>query len=193
MVLVGRVARPHGLRGQVVVNPETDFATDRFRPGAVLWTKGRGDAEQLTVSSARFQGGRPVVGFEGLTRIEDVEPLAGRELRVPEQALRPLEAGRYYEHQLAGCAVDTVAGDRIGTVARVESGAGASRLVVTGSRGEILIPFVSDICVAVDVGARTIRINPPEGLIELNEVRHRHDLSADGAGVPRGGGRQPGH
>ena len=66
MVLVGTVARPHGLRGQVVVNPHTDFLEERFRPGATFWTRSRLGDEQLVVDSARFQGGRPVIGFDGV-------------------------------------------------------------------------------------------------------------------------------
>jgi 16S rRNA processing protein RimM len=84
MVVVGRVARPHGLRGDVVVNPETDFVAERFRPGATVWTRTGGREEELTIASARIQNGRPVVGFEGLSSIEAVERLAGLELRVPE-------------------------------------------------------------------------------------------------------------
>lgn len=171
MALVGRIARPHGLRGQVIVNPETDFAEDRFRAGAVVWTRtGRGE-ERLTISTARFQNGRPVVGFEGLSSIDEVERLAGLELRVPEAALKPLEAGRYYEHQLVGCAVEVVSGGRVGVVAKVEGGPGGSRLVVDGDRGEILIPFAVDICVNVDVAAKRIQIDPPDGLLDLNETK----------------------
>ncbi len=169
MVLVGRIARPHGLRGHVFVNPETDFAEARFRPGAILWTRGVEGARPLTVSAARLQNGRPVVGFEGLSRVEDVENLAGLELRVPEEELQPLEPGRYYEHQLVGCAVDTVQGQAVGVVARVEGGAGGSRLVVAGQRGEVLIPLAFEICVEIDVAARRIRIDPPEGLLEVNQ------------------------
>jgi 16S rRNA processing protein RimM len=193
MAIVGRVARPHGLRGDVVVNPETDFVAERFRPGATVWTRAAaGREEQLTIASARVQNGKPVVGFEGLSSIEAVERLAGLELRVPEESLQPLEAGRYYEHQLIGCAVETVDGARVGTVARVESGAGGSRLVVEGARGEILVPLAVDICVEIDLAARRIGIAPPEGLLELNEVRHRHDLSPDGGGRTRRRGDQPG-
>ena len=193
MAVVGRVARPHGLRGDVVVNPETDFVADRFRPGATVWTRTAGREEELTIASARVQNGRPVVSFEGLSSIEAVERLAGQELRVPEESLQPLEPGRYYEHQLVGCAVETAEGAAVGTVARVESGAGGSRLVVQGARGEILVPLAVDICVEIDVVGRRIRIRPPEGLLELNEVRHRHDLSADGGGRTRRRRDQPGH
>lgn len=173
MAVVGRIARPHGLRGQVIVNPQTDFAEDRFRPGEVLWTRTRLGEERLTINSVRFQNGRPVVGFEGLSSIDEVERLAGAELRVPEAALKALEAGRYYEHQLVGCAVEAVSGGRVGTVARVEGGPGGSRLVVDGDRGEILIPFAVDICVHVDVAEKRIQIDPPEGLLDLNERKRR--------------------
>src|SRR5687767_13847042 len=103
MVLVGRITRPHGLRGQVVVSPETDFVEDRFRAGATFRTRSARGDEQLTVTSARLQGGRPVVGFEGFSSIEEVERLAGLELRVPETELHALEPGVYYHHQLVGC------------------------------------------------------------------------------------------
>jgi 16S rRNA processing protein RimM len=182
LVLVGRIARPHGIRGQVVINPETDFVGERFRAGATMQTRGATGDATLTISTARIQGGRPIVGFEGLTRIEDVERLAGQELRVPEGELQPLEPGRFYHHQLVGCAVETVQGEAVGQVDRVEGGAGGSRLVVVGRRGEILVPLATEICIEIDVAAKRIRIDPPDGLLDLNEVRHRHDFSADGGG-----------
>ena len=192
MVVVGRITRPHGLRGQVVVTPETDFVAERFRPGAFVWTRWAGRDEQLTIASARVQHGRPVIGFEGLLSVEAVERLAGLELRIPEASLQPLAPGRYYEHQLVGCVVEEAAGAGVGTVVRVESGAGGSRLVVQGLRGEILIPFAVEICIEVDLGRKRIRIDPPEGLLELNEVRHHHDLPADGGGRTRRRGGRPG-
>jgi len=171
MVLVGRIARPHGLRGQVVVNAETDFIEERFAAGATVWVRSDRGEEKLTVASARVQSGRPVIAFDGFSTIDDVERLAGLELRVPEETLQPLERGTYYQHQLVGCAVETTGGERVGTVTRVDGGVGATLLTVDGVRGEVLIPFAVDICVEVDVAARTIRIEAPDGLLELNE-RH---------------------
>jgi len=169
MVLVGRIARPHGVRGQVIVNPETDFVEDRFVSGATMWTRSdRGD-ESLTITEARVQNGRPVIGFAGFSSIEDVERLAGLELRVPEDTLQSLGEGIYYQHQLVGCEVQTVGGARIGVVTRVDGGAGGSLLAVKGVRGEVLIPFAHHICVEIDVAAGRIRIDPPDGLLELNE------------------------
>ena len=168
MVLVGRIARPHGLRGQVVVNPETDFVEERFRPGERLWTRVDGREAALTIASARVQNGRPVIAFEGMSRLEDVEPLAGLELRVPEDTLRPLEPGRYYEHQLVGCIVETVEGIVLGPVVRVEGGPGGSRLAVDRTGEEVLIPLAVEICVDIDVAGGRIRVEAPEGLLDLN-------------------------
>jgi len=173
MVLVGRIGRPHGLKGQVVVNPETDFAEERFVEGATFWTRSDRGEEALVITSARLQGTRPIVGFDGFARIEDVERLAGLELRISEELLRPLAAGTYYQHQLIGCVVETGAGKRIGEVARVEGGAAGSLLAIDGPRGEVLIPLAEEICTNVDVKARRITIEPPDGLLDLNERKKK--------------------
>lgn len=193
LVLVGRIARPHGLRGEVVISPETDFVEERFRLGATLRTRGAGGERQLTIRAVRLQGGRPVVAFEGVGRKEDAERLAGQELRIPEEALQPLGPGCFYHHDLVGCAVETMQGDRVGDVTRVEGGAGGSRLVVEGPNGEVLIPLAAEICVEIDVAARRIRVDPPDGLLDVNEVRHRHDLSPPDRRRARRGDRRPGH
>ena len=67
--------------------------------------------------------------------------------------------------------VQTAAGDAVGKVAAVEGGAGATHLVMNGPRGEILIPLAVDICVEIDIANKRIRIDPPEGLLELNETK----------------------
>ena len=168
MVLVGRIARPHGIRGQVVVTPETDFVEERFHEGATLWCRtARGD-EQLTVASMRVQKGRPIVGFDGFASIDDVERLRGAELRIPEAALQPLSDGAYYHHQLIGCAVDTIGGERVGEVVRVAGGSAGSVLEIDGPRGQVLVPLAAEICVDIDVRGKRIRIDPPEGLLDVN-------------------------
>jgi 16S rRNA processing protein RimM len=169
MALVGRIAKPHGLRGDVIVNPDTDFVEERFVVGATFRTRSDRGEETLTIASARVQNGRAVVGFEGFSRVEDAERLAGLELRIPEGDLQPLAEHTYYQHQLIGCVVETTSGEPLGEVVRVEGGTGMSLLVVNGSRGEILVPLTRAICVEIDVAGKRIRIEPPEGLIELNQ------------------------
>ena len=171
MVLVGRVARPHGIRGHVLINPETDFVGERYYAGAQLWTRVNGRELALTIVDARVEGRRPIVGFEGYGSIEAAEALAGAELRVPEAALQPLPEGSYYLHQLEGCRVETTDGAPVVTVKRVEGGAGAAVLAVESDRGEVLVPLAQEICVGIDVEARVIRVRMPEGLLELNETK----------------------
>ena len=164
MAVVGRIARAHGIKGQVIVNLETDFPEARFRPGATLFTE-RGE---LTLTTVRFQNGRPVIGIAGVETMSDAEALAGTELRVPVGELAPLPPGTFYHHELVGCQVVTGRGDAVGTVERVEGTMGGSRLVVAGGRGEILIPLATEICRSIDVAGKRIVIEPPEGLLELN-------------------------
>ena len=171
MVLVGRVARTHGLRGQVVVNPETDFVAERFQPGAQVWTRANGREQALTIVDARVEGRRPILAFDGYATVEAAGTLAGAELRVPESSLQPLPDGSYYLHQLTGCRVETTDGALVGIVSRVDGGAGAAVLVVDGAGGEVLVPLAQEICVGIDVDAQVIRVQLPEGLLELNETK----------------------
>lgn len=170
MVLVGRVARPHGLRGAVVINPETDFAEERFSKGSRLWMGGNGSSEprSMVVETMRLHQGRPIVQFAGFATIEAVQPLAGAELRVEPEALSDLGDGEYYHHDLIGCMVETAGGAQVGRVTAVEGAGVLSRLIVEGPRGEVQVPFVVEICGVVDPVARRIVITPPEGLLELN-------------------------
>jgi 16S rRNA processing protein RimM len=168
MVLVGRIARPHGLRGAVIVNSETDFPEQRFAIGEELHAWRNGAHVTLRVAAMRLHQGRPVIVFEGIGSMTEAEQLAGLELRIPESALRPLPAGRYYEHDLIGCTVVTTSGRELGPVRTVEGGAGLARLVIGEGRGEIQIPLVEEFCPVIDVADRRIVVDPPEGLLELN-------------------------
>lgn len=168
MVLVGIVARTHGNRGQVIVNSETDFAEQRFRPGATLFTRSAAvTIEPLLVTSVRFQQGRPILGLEGYASIDDAERLAGAELKIAPSEQEPLPEGMFYHHQLIGCEVVTAEGESIGRVASVEGVGGATRLVVKNARREVLIPLAQPIC-AVDVAAKRIVVTAPAGLLDVN-------------------------
>jgi 16S rRNA processing protein RimM len=168
MAVVGRIARAHGIRGQVIVDPETDFPEERFQPGAELFIERGGVAEPIQITSVRFHRARPIIGVDGVATMNDAELLAGRELRVPLERLAPLPAETFYRHDLIGCVVVTTKNDRVGEVSNVEGTLGGSRLVIDGPRGEILIPLAAEICVTLDVDAKRIVIDAPEGLLELN-------------------------
>jgi 16S rRNA processing protein RimM len=171
MAVVGRVARAHGIRGQVIVNLETDFPAERFQPGSELYINRAGRAEPITVTSVRFQQDRPVLGLDGIDTVDAATSLAGAELRVAVGSLARLPDGMFYRHDLAGCVVETTDGTRVGVVAGVEGTMQGSRLVVDAPDGEVLVPFAADICRLIDPDARRIVIRPPEGLLDLNARR----------------------
>ena len=166
--LVGRIARAHGNRGQVIVNPETDFVEERFRVGSVLRTWRDGRIEVLRVTAFRLHAGRPVIALEGVETMNDAEAMAGLELRIPAGELAPLPEGTFYRHDLVGCRVETTRGERVGEVAAVEGETAASRLVVRTPAGEVLIPLAAEICVRIEPADRRIVVDPPEGLLDVN-------------------------
>jgi 16S rRNA processing protein RimM len=175
MAVVGLIARPHGLRGQVVVNPETDFPEERFRPEARVFTRLGGAVQALTITTVRFQQGRPVIGFHGVDDMDAALHYAGAELRIPVEWLAPLPDGMFYRHDLIGCRVVTRSGDVIGTVSEIDGTVAGSRLVVDTENGEVLVPMAAEICVAIDVPGRQIIVNLPEGLLEVNAPARRPD------------------
>jgi len=168
MAVVGRIARAHGIRGQVIVNLETDFPDERFKPGATLYTERGGTLLPLTLTTVRFQNGRPVIGLQGVETMNEAEQLAGLQLRIPVDELTPLPEDTFYHHDLVGCEVVTTEGRTIGIVEGVEGTFGGSRLVVNGGRSEILIPLAKEICRTIDVAGKRIVVDPPEGLLDLN-------------------------
>lgn len=168
MVLVGVVARTHGNRGEVIVNSTTDFAEERFKAGATLFTRRAQETPaSLTLTSVRFHQGRPILGLAGVDSIGAAEGFAGAELRIPASEQVPLGEGLYYHSDLVGCEVATADGVPIGRVVKVEGEMAASRLVVRGPRSEVLIPLAEEIC-QVDIAGRRIVVTPPPGLLELN-------------------------
>lgn len=167
LILVGRVARAHGNKGQVIVNPDTDFPDERFAVGQVLTVEQAGRAIERRIAAVRFQQGRPILALDGVETMNDAEALAGAELKMPASALPPLPAQTYYRHDLVGCEVRTKDGRAIGRVTGVEGPIERSRLVIARPGGEVQVPMVESICVSVDTAAKTIVIDPPEGLLEL--------------------------
>jgi 16S rRNA processing protein RimM len=168
LVLVGIVVRPHGLKGEVAIEPQTDFPDERFAPGAALLVDRGGRLETLTIATERRHQGRPLVTFAGREGIDAVEPLRGARLWIRERERAALEPGRFYHSQLVGCRVETMDGAAVGHVVAVEATGGVPLLVVQGSAGEVLVPLAEAICRRIEPEARRIVIEPPDGLLELN-------------------------
>lgn len=166
-VVVGRIVRPHGLRGEVVVEVRTDDPETRFQPGVEYLTK-NGPMKAVTV---RWHQGRPMLGFEGVTDRNASEALRGVLLSVAiaEEELEPEDEDEFHDSRLLGLTVvDREAGE-VGTVSRVDHGAAYETLVVKRKgRLPALIPFVADMVDEVDLEAGTIKVDLPPGLLELD-------------------------
>jgi len=168
LLLIGRVARAHGNRGQVIVNPDTDFAEDRFQIGRMVRVGAPDRAVPRAITSVRFHQGRPIIALAGIETMNDAEALAGAELWLPASSLEPLPPETFYRHDLVGCEVRRRSGEAVGRVTAVEGTLERSHLVVVADGREMLIPLAAPICVEVDPAARVIVVDPPEGLLEIN-------------------------
>jgi 16S rRNA processing protein RimM len=164
LVLVGRVARPHGIRGHVIVNPETDFPDARFKVGDVLLVGPAERTVEREIVEVRFHQGRPILSLAGVESMDAAELLAGADLWVPQSSLEPLPEGTYYRHDLVGCEVRDRSDGLVGRVTAVEGTLDRSYLVIDG---DVMLPLVDGICLQVDTAARRIVVNPPDGLLEL--------------------------
>lgn len=171
-LIVGRIAKPHGIRGEVLVSLLTDEAEDVYAPGRELRLGDEegeldADAPTLVVEKQRPYKRGLLVKFEGYDDRTAVEPFARHYLLAPIESLRPLEEGEVYYHQLLGMEVVTVEGEVVGRVREVFDADPADLLEVKGAGRSVLIPFVERIVEEVDVEAGRIVINPPPGLLDL--------------------------
>ncbi len=172
-LVVGRIVKPHGVRGEFVVEVRTDSPEQRFVPGAVLGVRRGGaarasDPETLTLVAARPHDGRQLVYAEGVEGREAAESLRGALLTVSAEELEPTQdPEEFHDHELEGLRVVLTDGDVVGTVDEVlHSPAGELLQVRTSGGGQVLVPFVSAIVPAVDPDEGRIVVDPPEGLLD---------------------------
>ena len=176
-IVVGRVGRPHGIRGEVVIGVRTDEPDLRFAVGATVDARSSpGDdspdgGEPLRVASARWHSGQLLVAFAGITDRTAAAELTGSWLSVDSSQLPETGApDEFRDHELIGLSVRTCAGDPVGVVTDVLH-YGQDLLVVRPPDGrEHLVPFVQAIVPEVDVAAGTIIIDPPRGLLDPSQA-----------------------
>ncbi|HSR14147.1 MAG TPA: ribosome maturation factor RimM [Gemmatimonadales bacterium] len=169
-LVVGRLRKPHGLKGDCAVFPLTDDPEAVFAPGRTVWVidlAGEPVGEPLVIHRARPYHREWLVAFRGRESRSGVEGLGGRFLAVPAGELTPPEGDEVYLAELPGFAVQHVDGRALGLVtAWYELPAGLA-LEVQGPKREFLLPYRKEIVRSVDRAARRLVVEPPEGLIEL--------------------------
>lgn len=166
-VVVGRIGRPHGVRGEVTVEVRTDDPDLRFVPGAVLATDppARGP---LTIAGVHWHSGTLLLRIEGVSDRTAAEELRNTELVVAVEDLPEIdEPDSYYDHQLVGLTARHTDGSVLGEVTAVRHEAQDLLVVRRSDGGEALVPFVAAIVPTVDVAAGFLVVDPPEGLLDL--------------------------
>jgi 16S rRNA processing protein RimM len=167
LLVVGRVSRPHGIRGDVVVEVRTDDPGQRFASGCVLATQPEA-LGPLTVAAARPHAGGLIVSFTGVCDRDAAARLRGAWLVIDSADVpAPADPDEFYDHQLIGLGVVTADGCHVGTVADVLHHGQDLLVIRPGDHAaEILVPFVSALVPEVDLQAGRLVIDPPPGLLD---------------------------
>ncbi|MDI3298224.1 MAG: ribosome maturation factor RimM [Bacillota bacterium] len=169
-ITVGRIRTAHGVRGEVQVEPLTDFP-ERFRRRRRYWVEG-GEAGWRDVERVRRHGGLFLIKFRGVETREQAEALRGAELQVPAEELEPLPEGRFYDHQLLGLEVRAEGGALLGVVDGVEHPPANDVLRVRKTGGGLLwVPVVRGIVAAILPAEGRIVVDLPPGTPGLEEPR----------------------
>jgi 16S rRNA processing protein RimM len=156
-----------GIRGEFAAIPFSDHQ-ERFQSLSRVYLFGSSPAPgKYEVESVRDASGSMLFKFRGIDSISDAEPWRGAEVRIPREERLDLDPGEFYLSDLAGCeVVERGTGQSLGMVSGWNEG-GASGLLEVGK--DLLIPFVRSICVVIDVEAKRIEVELPEGLKDLNK------------------------
>lgn len=162
-LVIGEIAKPHGVRGEVRVLPHTDV------PERFTWLKqvylDEGVSPPVPVVSARLHQGIVLLKLEGYDSREGCERLRGRLLYVPEAEAVPLEEGEYFLYQLEGLGVYTEAGEHLGTLVEVLETKANNVFVVQGGRGEVLLPDIAEVVREIDFAAGRMVVHLLPGLL----------------------------
>jgi 16S rRNA processing protein RimM len=166
-LVIGRIARAHGIGGEVAVEVRTDAPELRFAPGASVETDPP-ERGPLVVTRTRWHAGRLLVAFEGVADRTAAEALRGTRLVADSGTSPPADDDEFWDHDLVGLTVEDAAGTALGVVDEVLHPAGSALLAVRRpDGGELLVPFVHAIVPTVDLAGRRLVVDPPDGLLDL--------------------------
>ncbi|MER5318746.1 ribosome maturation factor RimM [Streptosporangium roseum] len=168
-LVIGRIGRPHGLRGDVSVEVRTDDPERRFAPGTAVATD-PASAGPLVIESRRWHSGVLLVRFEGVNDRNRAEDLRGTTLVIDSADIPPSDdPDEFYDHQLIGLAVVTPGGERVGEVSDVLHH-GQDLLVVRRGGAEVYVPFVKALVPVVDLDKGVLVVDGPAGLLDPDEI-----------------------
>jgi 16S rRNA processing protein RimM len=165
LLAVGKILRPHGIRGALVVEALSDWP-ERFSAGSrMLLEHGPSEYREVTLASGGPHKGRLLVTLEGVCDIDAAERLRGKYLMIPACDASPLAQGEYWAHDLIGMKVNDEAGNELGVVSDVLCREAQDLLVAeAGDGAEFSVPLVEEFIVEVDLEKRVITVSLLEGM-----------------------------
>jgi len=168
LVSIGRIIRSEGTDGTLKIRLQPEVPREPFF--RKIYLEQEGELREYEVESFRIDRNSPFLRLKGIGSLQEAEALRGREILARAEDFPVLEDGLYYDFQLLGCLVETVDGRKLGQVVELITMGSANLLVVEIAGKKVEIPLVAAVCRQIDPVAKIIIIDPPEGLLELNEV-----------------------
>ena len=167
LVVVGRISRPHGVKGEIRVRPYTESVIT-FQEYDRLYVKLRGGvARLLEIAGSRPDKADVLIKVKGLETRDEARTLSGAEVLVKRDWLPDLEEGEFYWTDLIGLNATDVAGRRLGRVRNMFSGGGGDLMVLDIDGREVWLPFNEEVVKEVDLETERVVLSPPEGLLDL--------------------------
>lgn len=166
---IGKIVNTHGLMGELRIFPETDFAEERFAKGSQLvFVEPTTNARiPVTVELAREHRKMYIVKFKGFTHINEVEKYKGWLLKVEGKYMLELPEDEFYYHDIIGCRVVTDEGEELGTISEILSpGANDVWVVKRPSGKPVLLPYIDDVVLEVDIENKLVKVHVMEGLLD---------------------------
>jgi len=169
VIALGVIRKAHGVRGEASVEAWTDDL-ERFTEltAVTLVSPDEKATRPATIENVRLHAGRALVKLAGIDSPEEIQTLQNWTVEIPDEQARKLEPDEYFLHDLVGLTLVDAAGNERGKVVAVEETAGGLLLAVRGAKGRFDVPFATEICTKIDLGSKTITVELPEGLEEIN-------------------------
>jgi 16S rRNA processing protein RimM len=166
-IALGAIRKPHGVRGEASVEPWTEFERFTEVHAVTLVSPDESDTRDVTIEAARAHSGRALLKFAGIETPEDVAAYRGWTIEIPENEARKLDADEYFLHDLVGLTLVDDSGAEVGRVLDAYEGGSGILLEVEHGQRKFDVPFAADICKEIDLAAKKIVVELPEGLDEI--------------------------
>ena len=168
LIVIARAVRTRGLKGELIAEILTDFPERFERVSQLTGVNLKGERRELELENHWFQNDRMVLKFAGCDSIESAQTLVGYEFGLPEAERVELAKDEFYDWELEGCLVESKLGQAIGQVRELMRTGGVELLIVENEeQRETFVPMVASIVIEIDIAAKRILIDPPEGLLDL--------------------------